>query len=192
MPAPPRFTERGLLPPGEYALTLAELAESPLVAGLPGGSTTWDSAWRARLVANLGVLVEQLWRVGIEEIYIDGSFAEAKDRPNDIDGYFVCDPHRFASGELERDLNRLDAAKCWTWDHRSRRPCRGSPKLQLPMWHAYRVNCTRISLGLLLESMSTTSRWSFRLSFARPATPANPRASSESSESPRRSFHDPQ
>lgn len=139
MPARLRFSDHGLLPPGDYALTLGQLAESPLVAGVPDGSATWDSAWRARLVANLSALVEQLWAVGIEEIYIDGSFAEAKDRPNDIDGYFVCDPHRFAAGELERDLNRLDPAKCWTWDHRSRRPCRGSPKLQLPMWHAYRV-----------------------------------------------------
>lgn len=43
------------------------------------------------------------------------------------------------SGPLERELNRLDPFKVWTWDPPSRRPYRGSPKAQLPMWHRYRV-----------------------------------------------------
>jgi hypothetical protein len=50
------------------------------------GSLTWDAPWRARLVENLAVLVRQLWRVGIQEIYVNGSFVEDKDHPNDIDG----------------------------------------------------------------------------------------------------------
>ena len=70
---------------------------------------------------------------------MDGSFAEDKERPNDIDGYFECELTRLASGELERDLNLLDPHKVWTWDPASRRSFRGYPKKQLPMWHVYRV-----------------------------------------------------
>lgn len=147
----PRFTPEGLLPPGEYPLTLGQLAESILVLGPgpPKDHLVWDAAWRRQLVANLSVMVEQLWTVGITEIFIDGSFAEDKDHPNDIDGYFVCEPHRFASGQLEHDLNTIDPAKCWTWDHRSRREYRGYPKRQLPMWHAYRVELYPHYSGLM-------------------------------------------
>jgi hypothetical protein len=87
--------------------------------------------------------------VGIEEIYIDGSFVEDKDHPNDIDGYFSCDPERFASGQLEMDLNRIDPEKCWTWNHAARRQFRGYPKRQLPMWHAYRVELHPHYAGLI-------------------------------------------
>jgi len=81
----------------------------------------------------------QLWKVGVHEIFADGSFAEDKDHPNDIDGYFVCDLDRLRSGELTRELNLLDPYKVWTWDPSSRKPYRGYPKKQLPMWHRYRV-----------------------------------------------------
>jgi hypothetical protein len=99
----------------------------------------WDAGWRGSLVDNLAVLVKQLKAVGITEIFIDGSFVEDKEHPNDIDGYFVCDLRRLASGELERELNLLDPHKVWTWDPSSRRAAPGFPKKQLPMWHQYRV-----------------------------------------------------
>lgn len=137
----PPFTDAGLLPPGDYPLTLEQLAASMLVVG-PGDPErypNWDSAGRGRLVQNLGVLAGQLWQAGIAEIFIDGSFVEDKERPNDIDGYFVCDMERLVTGELERTLNALDPYKVWTWDPANRRPFRGYPKLQLPMWHVYRV-----------------------------------------------------
>jgi len=149
----PPFTDEGVLPPGDYELTLTELRESRLVLG-PGGPRdrrTWDAAWRAKLVDRLEVLVDQLRRVGIEEIFIDGSFAEDKDHPNDIDGYFVCDPRRLASGELVHELNRIDPAKCWTWDHEARRPYRGYAKLQLPMWHAHRVELYPHASGVFAD-----------------------------------------
>lgn len=147
----PNFTDQGVLPQGDYALTLDALEESVLVLGpgLPRDHPYWDAAWRLQLVKNLRVMVQQLWTVGIEEIFIDGSFAEDKDHPNDIDGYFVCDPRRFASGELEHDLNRIDPEKCWTWDHAARTAHRGYPKLQLPMWHAYRVELYPHFTGLI-------------------------------------------
>jgi hypothetical protein len=137
----PDFTAEGLLPVGDYPMTLAELRGSELVLGFsePRHSPTWDAAWRERLVDNLGVLVAQLREVGVQHVFIDGSFVEDKDHPNDIDGYFECDIQRFASGELQRELNLLDPHKIWTWNPNSRRPCKGFPKKQLPMWHQYRV-----------------------------------------------------
>src|SRR5271157_2144049 len=136
----PEFTEDGLLPPGDYLLTLEELAKSLLVDGPKnrGRYPNWDATWRGSLVANLGLLVRQLWQVGITEIFVDGSFVEEKEYPNDIDGYFVCDLMRLASGALQQELNLLDLHKVWTWDPASRRPFRGYPKKQLPMWHVYR------------------------------------------------------
>jgi len=83
--------------------------------------------------------VGQLQQVGITDIFIDGSFVEDKDHPNDIDGYFVCDRHQLVSGDLERELNLLDPHRIWTWDPESRRRYRGYPNAQLPMWHVYRV-----------------------------------------------------
>src|SRR5882724_11780386 len=111
----PSFTSDGLLPPGDYELTVDELRESLLVVGAraPGASPGWDGAWRRQLVENLAILVGQLWQAGITEIFIDGSFAEDKDHPNDIDGYFVCDLRRLACGGLERDLNTLDPHRIW-------------------------------------------------------------------------------
>lgn len=135
----PAFTDDGVLPPGDYALTLAELAASPLVTGFPDAAPSWDRAWRARLVRNLGTLVDQLRRVGCDAIFADGSFVEDKDHPNDIDGYFECDVRSFVSGDLERDLNALDPHKVWTWDPRSRRWDPDSGKAQLPVWFIYRV-----------------------------------------------------
>lgn len=105
--------------------------------GVP--SNTWDVAWRATLVANLEALVRQLWQVGVERIFADGSFVEAKDHPHDIDGYFECDTGYLVSGRLAADLNALDPHKVWTWAPASRRPDPNSAKLQLPMWHIYHV-----------------------------------------------------
>lgn len=135
------FNAGGLLPAGDYVLTLAELHDSLLVNGPAGKAEIpgWDMGWRMHLVENLGVLCRQLWQVGISEIYVDGSFVEDKSHPNDIDGYFECDLQYLASGHLERDLNLIDPHKVWTWDPSARRACRGFSKRQLPMWHVYRV-----------------------------------------------------
>lgn len=137
----PTFEPDGLLPPGDYEVTFDELRQSVLVLGPsePKDCPSWHGTWREELVNNLEVLTRQLWQVGITDVYADGSFAEDKDHPNDIDGYFVCDLMRLASGSLERDLNLLDPFKVWTWDPQSRKPFRGYPKHQLPMWHRYRV-----------------------------------------------------
>ena len=48
----PPFTDDGLLPAGDYTLSLDELRASLLVVGPgeAGENDTWDAAWRARLV----------------------------------------------------------------------------------------------------------------------------------------------
>ena len=137
----PDFTEDGLLPPGDYVLTIEELKQSMLVQGPKGKRRPrgWNVGWRMQLVENLGILVRQLRAVGITEIFADGSFAENKAIPNDLDGYFVCDERRYLSGALQRDLNLIDPHGIWTWDWESRRPFRRYHKAQLPMWHRYRV-----------------------------------------------------
>lgn len=137
----PPFDDDGLLPPGDHEMSFAELRRSALVVGTeePGDGAAWDAEWRAQLVDNLEVLTKQLWSIGIVDIFVDGSFAEDKGHPNDIDGYFVCDFDRLRTGQLTRELNLLDPDKVWTWDPASRRPYRGYPKRQLPMWHRYRV-----------------------------------------------------
>ncbi len=147
----PAFDADGLLPPGDYELTLDALRESPLVVGPDDepAPPNWDAPWRRHLVDNLAVLVDELCRAGITRIFIDGSFVEDKDHPNDIDGYFECDFWRLARGELERDLNLLDPHKIWTWDPASRRPYRGYAKAQLPMWHVYRVELYPHAPGML-------------------------------------------
>lgn len=135
----PDFDLDGLLPPGDYEMTLDDLKASALVERLGEDYPNWDSGWRLRLVENLETMVGQLWEVGVAEIFVDGSFVEDKDHPGDIDGYFECEVLDIATGRLQRELNELDPHKVWTWDLQSRRPYKNQPKRQLPMWHRYRV-----------------------------------------------------
>ena len=136
----PSFNEQGLLPPGEYEVTFEELRSSILVDGPEElAASEWHADWRRHLTHQAEVLTRQLWQVGITDVFLDGSFVEDKPHPNDIDGYFVCEAHELASGELERRLNALDPQSTWTWDPSERRPYLGYAKRQLPMWYAYRV-----------------------------------------------------
>jgi hypothetical protein len=150
----PQFDSNGLLPPADFEVSFDELRRSVLVAGPDNvhEHSAWDTPWRTRLVDNLEILAMQLWHVGISEIYADGSFAEDKDHPNDIDGYFVCTLDQLRTGEMVRQLNLLDPYKVWTWDPASRKRYRGYPKKQLPMWHRYRVELYPHVPGLGLGS----------------------------------------
>lgn len=65
----PGFSSDGLLPPGDYEMTLSQLRASMLVSGPGPSAPHWDRVWRAMLVDNLGVLANQLWQVGIGSIY---------------------------------------------------------------------------------------------------------------------------
>lgn len=137
----PAFTRDGVLPVGDYVLTPDELRGSMLVHGPQGvrRGRRWDASWRSELVENVLILADQLWQVGVRDVFLDGSFVEDKDHPNDIDGYFNCDLKDLATGVLQERLNQLDPLEVWDWSPASRKPVPGTSKPQLPMWRAYRV-----------------------------------------------------
>lgn len=144
MPIPAQFEPTHVLAPSTYDATIADLRNSLLVQG-DGLSPTWDSNWRNHLVSNLEILAKQLWTVGLTEIYIDGSFVENKDHPNDIDGYIDTGINPVDKASMEKlvqqvsALNNLDPYKSWTWNPESRIFDPGTGKSQLPMWLRYRV-----------------------------------------------------
>ncbi len=141
---PTNFNSDDVLDPGTYQATLTDLRSSILVTG-NGSSDHWDSKWRLKLIDNLEILVNQLCKVGFSDIFINGSFVENKDRPNDIDGYFDANLKVINSTTLANyqqqisNLNTLDPHCCWTWDHSARKFDPATGKGQLPMWHLYRV-----------------------------------------------------
>lgn len=141
---PKQFNTNDVLDVGTFDATFDELRSSLLVVG-NGSSVHWDSKWRGSLVDNLEILVRQLWSVGIEDVFIDGSFVENKDRPNDIDGYFdtgisqITKPAMDAFENQVSQLNNIDPFKIWTWDPNARIFDPKSAKAQLPMWMRYKV-----------------------------------------------------
>jgi len=124
-------------------MTLNQIRQSVLVNG-----EGLDKKWRARLVTGLAILADHLWRVGIEEIYINGSFVTNKPRPGDIDGYYVCDAHSIADGSIFRALNEVAGDDIW--DITKRVSYHGGPPKPL-MWHKYRIelypHCEEIHLN---------------------------------------------
>ena len=141
---PTQFNADDVLDSGTYDATFSQLRSSLLVVG-NGSSPNWDSVWRNALVDNLEILTKQLCSVGITEIFIDGSFVENKDRPNDIDGYFdtgIASVNLTTMKNFENQvsqLNNIDPHKIWTWDPQARIFDPRSAKSQLPMWMRYRV-----------------------------------------------------
>jgi hypothetical protein len=128
---PPRWNSSGVLPPGEHPLTISQVLASILVHG-DNTSDCWDSDWRKTLVGNLRHLATHLFHVGISEVFADGSFCSNKDRPGDIDGYFVTDFPKWSA--QKQQLLTMDPA----WDLNLRFPdSEGKPKPL--MWHKYHV-----------------------------------------------------
>ena len=52
MAIPLQFTESGVLAPGDYTATLAEIRASVLVSGAGVASSHWDANWRAECIGN--------------------------------------------------------------------------------------------------------------------------------------------
>ena len=63
------FNKHGLLPKCDYVYTFDKLRNSVFVNGSKKPSIPdWDSEWRAYLVNQAEILVNQLWDIGITEI----------------------------------------------------------------------------------------------------------------------------
>jgi len=130
----PNF-DGGLLPSGDHVLTVDELRKSFLVTGEGVDASGWDSNWRAQLVDNLELFVRQFWRVGVERIFVNGSFVTAKPRPGDIDAYFECEVGQYP--RIIIGLLDLEPPLPWDLTRRPIDPDSGDPKPV--MWHVYRV-----------------------------------------------------
>jgi hypothetical protein len=131
----PQFTPDGLLPAGDHLLTIGELRRSYLVTGEGIDVPGWDSALRAQLVDHLELFVRQLWQVGVERIFVNGSFVTSKPQPGDIDAYFECTLTDYPLTLIR--LMLLEPSLPWDLAHRPIDP--GSQEPKPVMWHRYRV-----------------------------------------------------
>ena len=105
---PKSFNEYGLLPPGDYLLSLEELRKSLLVKGPAKKTPAWDSDYRGTLVDNLKILVKQLWNVGITQIFINGSFFP-------LDFAFLITIHLSKIKTIRMILMVISNATSWSW-----------------------------------------------------------------------------
>ena len=71
----PGFDVHGNLPPGVYRVSLSEVEDR----------FTWN-ARRRQLFAGLSKALANLAAAGVKRVWIDGSFATAKEEPNDVGG----------------------------------------------------------------------------------------------------------
>lgn len=137
----------------DYPLTLSQLRESHLITGV---CSTHPEPWlvhrREYLLNQFERFARCLWDVGIEDIFIGGSFVEDKPAPNDIDGYFVCSNREVLfSGELSKQLDALSTdemrqRQVWHWKQRVEDPKTGEKRLA--MWHHYQVELIPTAPGL--------------------------------------------
>lgn len=94
----PRFTEDGLLPPGVHWATWGEIEDR-----------LGDNPWRQKLMAGLRAALENLKDAGCRTVYVNGSFATAKDAPGDFDACWDeegVDPELLDPGLLTFDSGR--------------------------------------------------------------------------------------
>ena len=87
----PAFDDSGNLPPGVHPAKLSDV----------GTRLTWTTR-RRQLFDGLTRAIANLASAGVRKVWIDGSFATAKDEPADIDGCW-----EYCAGV---DLEKLDAA----------------------------------------------------------------------------------
>jgi len=78
--------ESGRLRPGIHEVALKEIEEHFCF-----------NEYRGKLFKQAVPAIKNLIAAGVADIYLDGSFAESKPRPNDIDGCWVPHPHMVSS-----------------------------------------------------------------------------------------------
>ncbi|MEI8390838.1 MAG: hypothetical protein WCG23_13250 [bacterium] len=104
----PKFNRRNeYLLSGIHLITIPDLYKHPILAG---------SEKRLKLINSLKEACEFYWSHGIDEIFVDGSFASIKEEPRDIDGYIsvesAIDPRYLkilSSGSIWGDYKTIDA-----------------------------------------------------------------------------------
>lgn len=106
------FQNNGLLSPGDHPISIKDLREFLFIG--PKNAHAWDSKWRLKLFTEFEKSYKQLLSVGINQIYIDGSFATDKARPNDLDAYFIV-PRSLWRNSAENQLRELDP-DFWNFD----------------------------------------------------------------------------
>lgn len=77
----PDLERFGRLQPGIHPFTLDEIEEQFCF-----------NDYRKKLFQKAKKAIGNLIKAGVRDIYLDGSFAEGKAEPNDIDGCWVADP----------------------------------------------------------------------------------------------------
>lgn len=101
----PKFNRHtGYLYPGIYIVKISELLEHPILC---------KSEKRKNLILSLKEACEIYWQFNIPEIFVDGSFASLKEKPEDIDGYIVIDENSkfdelVKSGSIWGDFSSID------------------------------------------------------------------------------------
>lgn len=73
--------------------------------------------------------------MGVDRVFIDGSFVSSKSDPGDIDGYFECEWGRYT--QILIGLLHLEPSLPWDVTHRPPDP--KSRERKPMMWHRYRV-----------------------------------------------------
>lgn len=161
-----RFTDYGYLPPGDHEMTFHQLENSVLIVGEPWMSG-WDEEWRMELLTNLKTLVQPLWELGIEDIWIDGSFCSTKPDPRDIDGFYSL-PLPDEVMEIQDDLQRRRTIIAYysiladrlnqyfnepIWDLWEKVIPDEYGIMQTLMWHRYRVDLFPSAWGIYAGSL---------------------------------------
>ncbi|HSA05996.1 MAG TPA: hypothetical protein P5556_02325 [Candidatus Gastranaerophilales bacterium] len=105
---------------GIHLISIADLYNHPILAG---------NVKRLKLIDSLKEACEFYWSYGIDEIFVDGSFASIKENPGDIDGYITV--------ESETDpkyLKILNSGSIWG-DYKTIDPKTG----KFLMWSKHRI-----------------------------------------------------
>jgi hypothetical protein len=79
----PAFEESGYLPAGDHEATIDEVE---VVLGSAGFR-------RREVMRNLREILEELWGLGVDTVWIDGSFVSSRKRPDDVDLIYVRPPN---------------------------------------------------------------------------------------------------
>lgn len=141
----PFFNLDGVLPAGDdFKLTFDGIRQSHLITGACSSNVSdWDREGRLHLLENFEMLVNCLWKVGVEEVFLGGSFVEDKPKPQDIDGCFLCpNADELRKGQFSKYLDDVSTElmreqRVWYWGDRIENTITG--RRELRMKHYYHV-----------------------------------------------------